>query len=65
MNDLQELAEAKCGEPMSTWPNHNDYHRRNLHPFAGSRSGEMYFDEDCLRCQLERAAAKKVKKVKP
>lgn len=58
--DLQKIAEARCKDPMNTWPDHIQFHRRNTHPFAGSRSGELYFDETCLRCQLERAAEKAV-----
>lgn len=57
-NGLEIIAKARCREPMSSWPQHNDFHRRNTHPFSGSRCGEQYFDEECLRCQLERAAAK-------
>lgn len=58
MNYVEQIAKKRCNDPMSSWPPHNDYHRRNLHPFAGSRSGEMYWDEECLRCQLEKYAAK-------
>ena len=56
MSDLKKIAESRHSEPMSSWPQHNDWHRRNTHPFSGSRYGEMYFDEECLRCQLEKAA---------
>lgn len=56
--NVEKIAKARCLEPMNTWPPHDDYHRRNLHPFSGSRHGEMYWDENCLRCQLEKAAAK-------
>jgi hypothetical protein len=65
MANLEKIAEAKCKEPMSTWPDHIDFHRRNTHPFSGSKWGEMYFDETCLRCQLEKAAEKAVTKEKP
>jgi hypothetical protein len=58
--DLKAIAKVKCSEPMNTWPQHNDFHRRNTHPFSGSKCGEMYWDEECLRCQLERAAAETV-----
>ena len=61
MADLKLIAEARCNEPMNTWPDHIEFHRRNLHPFAGSKHGEMYFDETCLRCQLERAAEAAIK----
>lgn len=61
MSNLSVLAKVKCKEPMNTWPQHNDFHRRNLHVFSGSRYGELYFDEECLRCQLEKAATEKVK----
>jgi hypothetical protein len=57
-DDLEKIAKARCAEPMSSWPQHNDFHRRNTHPFSGSKYGEQYFDEECLRCHLERAAAK-------
>lgn len=56
---LERIAKERCVEPMSSWPEHNNYHRRNTHPFSGSKSGEMFFDEECLRCQLERAAGQK------
>lgn len=55
---LKDIAKARYIEPMNTWPQHNDFHRRNTHPFSGSRYGELYFDEECLRCQLENEAAK-------
>jgi hypothetical protein len=58
MSDLETIAKTRCNEPMSTWPQHNDFHRRNFHVFSGSRHGEMQWDEECLRCQLERTAAK-------
>jgi hypothetical protein len=58
MSNLALVAEARCSEPMSSWPQHNDFHRRNFHVFSGSRHGEMLWDEECLRCQLERAAEK-------
>ena len=60
MANLEKIAKAKCKEPMNTWPEHNDYHRRNTHPFSGSRHGELYFDEECLRCQLEKAVGEAV-----
>lgn len=56
LNNLEKLAAAKCDQPMNTWPSHEEYHRGNFHPFAGSRWGERYFDELCLRCQLEKYA---------
>ena len=59
--DLYKVAESKVNEPMNTWPDHIEFHRRNLHPFAGSLAGNMYFDETCLRCQLERAAEAAIK----
>jgi len=58
--ELEKIANARCMEPMSSWPQHNDFHRRNFHPFSGSRYGERCFDEQCLRCQVERAAAIKL-----
>ena len=57
---LRKIAEARHAEPMNTWPVHNDWHRRNSHPFAGSKSGELYWDEECLRCQLEKVAAEQI-----
>jgi len=57
MSDLAKIAKARCSEPVSHWPQHNEWHRRNTHPFSGSRWGELYFDEECLRCQLEEAAS--------
>jgi hypothetical protein len=59
---LETIAEAKCSDPMNTWPQHNNYHRRNTHPFSGTRHGELYWDEECLRCQLEKALEKQVGK---
>jgi hypothetical protein len=58
---VKEIAEARYSEPMSSWPQHNDFHRRNTHLFSGSKYGELLFDEECLRCQLERVAAAAVK----
>lgn len=57
---LALLAKAKCAEPMNTWPKHNEFHRRNTHVFSGSRYGELKWDEDCLRCQLESAAVRQL-----
>jgi hypothetical protein len=62
--ELKKIAEARCDEPMSSWPQHEDFHKRNTHPFSGSKYGERYWDESCLRCQLERAAAKKAEAAK-
>lgn len=55
-SNLRLVAESLVHKPMNTWPAHNDFHRKNLHPFAGSKYGELYWDEECLRCQLERVA---------
>jgi len=61
-DDVRAIAEARYKDPMSHWPEHNDFHRKNTHPFSGSKYGEMYWDEECLRCQLERVAAEHAKK---
>lgn len=58
MSNVEKIAKKRCNDPMNTWPPHNDFHRRNLHPFSGSRFNEIQWDEECLRCQLERFAAK-------
>jgi hypothetical protein len=58
---VKEIAEARYQEPMSSWPDHNNFHRRNTHPFSGSKYGEMFFDEECLRCQLERVSSENIK----
>lgn len=57
MNDLEKIAKRRCMEPMSSWPEHEKFHRGNFHPFSGSRYGERYFDELCLRCQLEKGSS--------
>jgi hypothetical protein len=62
MSNLRKVAESKVNEPMNSWPLHNDFHRKNLHPFSGSKYGELYWDEECLRCQLERVASEKADK---
>lgn len=61
MSDLRIVAEARVTDPMNTWPDHNEWHKRNTHPFSGSQVNNLYWDEECLRCQLESVAAEKAK----
>jgi len=47
---MVEIAAVRHKEPMSTWPDHTAEHRRTL-------NGNFMEDMDCLRCNLETAAA--------
>lgn len=63
MGNLRIIAEARWKDPMNTWPDHLDFHRRNTHPFSGSRYGELQWDEECLRCQLEKVSEEKAREL--
>ncbi len=50
--NLRVIAETRYTDPMNTWPDHNDVHRRTI-------LGNWIPDECCLRCQLEQVATEK------
>lgn len=47
--NLELIARARAADPLSSWPDHNNYHRRTI-------LGNWLFDYACLRCWLERVA---------
>lgn len=49
MGSLEVIARNRWHEPLSTWPTHNENHKTTL-------AGNSLFDEECLRCWLERIA---------
>lgn len=49
MGSLEVIARNRWHEPLSTWPTHNENHKTTL-------AGNSLFDDDCLRCWIERIA---------
>jgi hypothetical protein len=49
MGSLEVIARHRWHEPLSTWPTHNENHKTTL-------AGNSLFDDECLRCWLERIA---------
>ncbi len=49
MGSLEVIARNRWHEPLSTWPTHNENHKTTL-------AGNPLFDDECLRCWLERVA---------
>jgi hypothetical protein len=49
MGSLEVIARNRWFEPLSTWPAHNENHKTTL-------AGNSLFDDECLRCWLERIA---------
>lgn len=50
---LRAIAEKHIDDPLNTWPAHEDYHNRTI-------MHARLFDEQCLRCWLERLAGEKI-----
>lgn len=50
--NLKLVAEEHLDDPLNTWPDHTDCHRRTL-------LGNWLFDGMCLRCWLERLASER------
>lgn len=50
---IRTIAAHRALSPPSTWPDHNGSHRRTL-------QGDWLQDDCCLRCQLEKYAARAI-----
>lgn len=54
--NLKLIAEARCSDPLNTWPQHIEQHRITI-------MGNPLFDFECLRCWLERVETERLKKL--